>query len=262
MSTLQAVDIKPEEKFENLPRAPIVEAVIEIRARATNTLEESSLRSALEPRLAGYSFLDSLREFHSEVKLEGGKPLTQKVSDVGWKGVRFRSSDEKHIVQFNRDSFVFSRLEPYLTWDQLFGESQRLWAIFKAVAQPADIQRIGLRYINRIKLPPGELRFEDFIQPAPSTPRELNLPFDGFMHYDTLAVPEHPFAINVIRTVQRPSGAGDAGVALILDIDVFTTQGFDVDDAFFGQRLLEMRWLKNKVFFGSITEKSLEMFRC
>jgi hypothetical protein len=41
MSTLQAVDIKPEEKFENLPRAPIVEAVIEIRARATKALEEN-----------------------------------------------------------------------------------------------------------------------------------------------------------------------------------------------------------------------------
>src|SRR5262249_29721575 len=206
MSMPGIVDIKTYEVFENLPRAPIVEAVIEIRARATKPFEESSLRSVLEPRMAGYGFLDSLREFYSEVKLEGGKPAIQNVRDVGWKGVRFRSSDEKHIVQFNRDSFVFSRLEPYLTWDQLFAESQRLWEIFREVAQPPDIQRIGLRYINRIKLPPGELRFEDFIQPAPSTPRELNLPFDGFMHHDTLAVPEHPFAINVIRTIQRPSG--------------------------------------------------------
>ena len=60
MSTLQAVDIKPDEKFENLPRAPIVEAVIEIRARATKALEETSLRTAIEPKLAGYDFLDSL----------------------------------------------------------------------------------------------------------------------------------------------------------------------------------------------------------
>jgi len=262
MSMPGAVVIKTGEIFENLPRAPIVEAVIEIRARATKTLAESSLRSVLEPKLAGYDFLDSLRELHHEVKLEGGKPPIQKVSDVGWKGLRFRSSDEKHIEQFNRDSFVFSRLEPYLTWDQLFADSQRQWAIFQEVAEPADVQRVGLRYINRIKLPPGEFRFEDFIQPAPSTPRELDLPFNSFMHYDTLAVPEYPFAINVIRTVQLPSGSGDAGIALILDIDVFTTQGLDVDKDLLGQRLLEMRWLKNKVFFGSITEKALEMFRC
>jgi uncharacterized protein (TIGR04255 family) len=52
------------------------------------------------------------------------------------------------------------------------------------------------------------------------------------------------------------------GTGLILDIDVFTTQGFDLDESILGRRLLEMRWLKNKVFFGSITGKALQMFRC
>ena len=79
MSTLQAVDIKLDEKFENLPHAPIVEAVIEIRARATKALEETSLRTNIEPKLAGYVFLDSLREFHGEVKFEGGKLPIQQV---------------------------------------------------------------------------------------------------------------------------------------------------------------------------------------
>lgn len=259
MSTLQAVDIKPDEKFENLPRAPIVEAVIEIRARATQVLEESSLRSALETRLNGYEFQHSLRVYQGEVMIEGGKPPSQKVSDLGWIGIQFRSSDGKHIAQFKRDGFVFSRLEPYDTWEQLFGESQRLWPIYKELARPTDMQRVGLRYINRVKIPHGELHFEDFIQPAPSAPRELDLPFNGFMHYDTLTVPDHPYAINVIRTIQRPSGGTDA---LILDIDVFTTQEDSLDDDLIGRRLLEMRWLKNKVFFGSITKKALEMFRC
>jgi uncharacterized protein (TIGR04255 family) len=262
MSTRGVVDIKADEVFENLPRAPIVEAVIEIRAHATQTLEESSLRSALEPRLTAYAFLDSLREFHGEVKIEGGKPPTQKISELGWMGVRFQSTDGKHIAQFKRDGFVFSRLEPYLTWEQLYGEQQRLWAIFRDLAQPAEIQRVGLRYINRIKLPPGELRFEDYMQPAPLAPRDLDLPFHSFTHHDTLAVPDRPYAINVIRTIQPPRDAGDAVIALILDIDVFTTESFDLDEALLGRRLIEMRWLKNKVFFGSITEKARGMFLC
>jgi|RhiMetdeSRZDD1v2_1073273.scaffolds.fasta_scaffold145169_4 uncharacterized protein (TIGR04255 family) len=261
MSTPAVVEIRPDERFENLPRAPIVEAVVEIRARTTQTLGETSLRSALEPKLAGYLFLDSVREYHGEVKFESGKLPSQNVQDVGWKGIRFRSSDQKHIAQFNRDGFALSRLEPYLTWEQLESESQRLWNIYKDLAQPAEIQRLGLRFINRIKLPPGELLFEDYIQPAPSAPHGLELPFHGFMHKDTLAVPGHPFAINVIRTIQQLNGGVDGGVALILDIDVFTTQGFDLDEAMLERRLLEMRWLKNKVFFGSTTKKALEMFR-
>jgi uncharacterized protein (TIGR04255 family) len=261
MSTLQAVDIKLDEKFENLPHAPIVEAVIEIRGRATEALEETSLRAAIEPKLAGYVFLDSLREYQGEVKFESGKLSSQKVQDVGWKGIRFRSIDEKHIVQFNRDGFVFSRLEPYVTWEELESEGKRLWEIYKELTRTAEIHRLGLRYINRFKLPPGELLFESYIQPAPSAPRDLELPFHGFMHKDTLAVPSHPYAINLIRTIQQLNGGTDGGVALILDIDVFTTQGFDLDNAVLERHLLEMRWLKNKVFFGSITAKALEMFR-
>jgi uncharacterized protein (TIGR04255 family) len=261
MSTLEAVDIKLDEKFENLPRAPIVEAVIEIRARATKALEETSLRTAIEPKLVGYVFLDSLREYQGEVKFEGGKLPSQKVQDVGWKGVRFRSADLKHIAQFNRDGFAFSRLEPYLTWEQLETESQRLWNIYKDLAQPDENQRLGLRYINRIELPTGELLFEQYIQRPPSSPHGLELPFHGFMHKDTLAVPGHPYAINIIRTIQQLNGSAGVGVALILDIDVFTTQGFDLDNAVLDRHLLEMRWLKNKAFFGSITEKALKLFR-
>ena len=261
MSTLQAVNIKLDEKFENLPHAPIVEAVIEIRARASEALEETLLRTSIEPKLAGYAFLDSLREYQGEVKFEGGKLSSQQVQDIGWKGVRFRSTDEKHIAQFNRDGFVFSRLEPYLSWEELESEGRRLWNIYKDLAQPVDTQRLGLRFINRIKLPPGELLFEDYIQPAPTSPHGLELPFHGFMHKDTLGVPGHPYAINVIRTIQQLNGSMSGGVALILDIDVFTTQAFDLDNAVLAKRLLEMRWLKNKAFFGSITEKAVKIFR-
>jgi uncharacterized protein (TIGR04255 family) len=85
------------------------------------------------------------------------------------------------------------------------------------------------------------------------------LPFHGFMHHDVLAVPGHPYAINVIRTIQTPPNT-DAS-AVILDIDVFTLQPFQFREAILEERLPEMRWLKNKVFFGSVTPKALESFK-
>ena len=106
------VEIKTDESFEHLPHAPIVEAVIDIRARAAQKLEESSVRSRLESSLEAYGFLDSQREFHGEVQARPGKPPSQLVRDVGWKGVRFRSSDEKHIAQFNRDGSCLADWSP------------------------------------------------------------------------------------------------------------------------------------------------------
>lgn len=84
------------------------------------------------------------------------------------------------------------------------------------------------------------------------------MPFLGFMHQDTLAVPNYPYAVNVIRTIHPPVAPGIPGLVLILDIDVFTTQAFELDRAAMRQRLLEMRWLKNKAFFGSVTSNALK----
>jgi uncharacterized protein (TIGR04255 family) len=81
------------------------------------------------------------------------------------------------------------------------------------------------------------------------------------MHQDTLGVPGYSYAINVIQTVQIPPSLESEGIALILDIDVFTLQAFNLGKDAIEQRLQEMRWLKNKVFFGSITKKALERFQ-
>lgn len=255
------IKINTDEVFETFPKAPIVEAVIDIRARAMKSFEETPARTHLETELNDYLFLDSQRTIKHEVKLHQGKPPSQMVEDLGWKGLRFRSRDEKHIAQFNRDGFVFSRMEPYVDWSQFTNEGLKLWEAFCGLAQPIEIHRIGLRFINRIVLPPGELRFEDYILPSPTPPGGLDLPFIGYMHQDTLAVPGYPYAINVIQTIQPPPAGTTQGVALILDIDVFTTQGFELEESKLSRRLEEMRWLKDKVFFGNVTEKAKEMFR-
>jgi hypothetical protein len=51
------------------------------------------------------------------------------------------------------------------------------------------------------------------------------------------------------------------GVGLIIDTDVFTQIPFEFNLARTRQHLAEMRWLKNKVFFGSISQKTGELFK-
>ncbi len=255
--------INIDEPFQALAHAPIVEAVIDIRARPAATLEEAILKPQLEARLSGYQFLDSMQhvQIRHEMNLAGGATSSPVIRELDWKGLRFQSDDKKHIAQFNRDGFVFSRLEPYQSWERLYEEGMRLWHVYVELAQPVEIHRIGLRYINRIRLPSEELRFEDYLDPALVSPKGLGLPFHGFLHQDTLAVPDHPYAINIIRTMQPPEGLGVQGLSLILDIDTFTTQACELDETLLKQRLLEMRWLKNKVFFSNVTPKAMKLFQ-
>ena len=251
------------ERFPRLAHAPIAEAVIEMRARAEVPWEESAVRSRLVPLLPGYPQVESQREFEHELQVGPGQEPVQTHRDLGWgwKGLRFESADHVYIVQFNRDGFVFSRLRPYDHWEQFHREAIRLWILHRDIARPSGIQRLGLRFINRIELPLDGPRTDDYLHMPAEVLKGVPLSRAGFFHRDVLGVPGYPYVVTIVRTVQPIQAAGSKGFALLLDIDVFSTEPFDLRDDLLTQRLAEMRWLKNKAFFGSITEQALESFR-
>ncbi len=247
------------ESFPLLSRAPIVEAVIGVTARAETAWDESAISDQFKQRLPEYPVVQSHREAHLEFKLAANAQPEQAVQDMGWRGLRCESADKLHIAQFNRDGFSFSRLKPYQSWEQFYQEGMRLLGLYSEVARPSDIHRLGLRFINRIEFSPIEAKLEDFLENPPKPPRGMGIPIEGFLHHNTLSVPGQPYGINVVQTVQPPQGAGTAW-GVILDIDVFTT-GPIVNLNSIEPHLTKMRWLKNKVFFGSITTRTLEMFK-
>jgi uncharacterized protein (TIGR04255 family) len=260
MSESTRLDIQTDEESVHLSRAPIVEAVIEVRARAEVIWDEAAISSALMSQIPDYRTRDSLREFQHELRVEPGHEPQQTVRDLGWRGLVLESAGQPHVVQYNRDGFVFSRLRPYETWEQFSCEGLRLWQIYQDLAQPSEIQRLGLRFINRIEMTLLESGYDDYLTAHPKSPVELDLPVQGFFHHDVLVVPGYDYAINVIRTIQPPQQP-ESGAGLILDVDVFTTQPLALESDALHNRLIEMRWLKNKVFFGSLTPNALEALK-
>ena len=247
------------ESFPLLSRAPIVEAVIGVTARAEAAWDEAAISEQFKQRLPEYPDVQSQREIHYELKQVADAPPEQTVRDMGWRGLRCESADKLHIAQFNRDGFSFSRLKPYQSWGQFSQEGMRLLGLYREVARPSDIHRLGLRFINRVEFSQGEAKLEDFLENPPKAPRGMAIPLEGFLHHNTLSVPGQPYGINVVQTVQ-PAQGGDASWGVILDIDVFTTEPI-VNLNSIESHLTKMRWLKNKVFFGSVTAQTLEVFK-
>ncbi|MBI3902921.1 MAG: TIGR04255 family protein [Nitrosomonadales bacterium] len=246
------------ESFPLLSRAPIVEAAIGVTARAEAEWDEHVVSEQFKQRLSEYPAVQSQHSIRHEIKFGVDVQSEQAVHEVGWRGLRCESADKLHIAQFNRDGFSFSRLKPYQGWEQFQQEGFRLWRLYSEIAQPSEIQRIGLRFINRIEFLQDEVKLEDFLENPPKTPRDMEVPFEGFLHHNTLAVPGYPYGINLIQTVQPPQGSDAWGV--ILDIDVVTIEPIANQDTF-EQHLAQMRWLKNKVFFGSVTPNTLELIK-
>lgn len=254
-------NIDVSETFERLASAPIVEAVLAITARAESALEESAVTEHLKPKLPDYPTVFSGRLIQHSLKEVEGVPSEHIQRDLGWNALRWHSHDKRQIAMFARNGFSFSRLEPYESWEKFCSEALRLWQLHVELFRPTLVQRLGLRYINRIPVDQLPVDLDEILYTAPTAPRGLELPVDSFLHQDNLYVPQSPYRITVIQTAQPIAVPTGPVAGLFLDIDVSVPVQFELKSGVLEHYLAEMRWLKNKAFFGSLTEQMLVKLR-
>lgn len=258
MASARAFKFDLTESFPNLPSAPIVEAVIHWTARAGKELQPQELKRHLCERLTDYQdcqpvgLLQVEQEFHADGSARESR-------QANGHGFRLTSSDKMYIVQFNRDGLVFSRLQPYLDWDSFSAEGLRLWVIFVDLFQPSEVERLGVRFINRIS-PIVVAKVGRYLENPPECLEPLGLPMEGFFYQSTHDVPKRPFQIKIAQTIQ-PSLPPQNEPGLIFDIDVSTKQAFPCEDEILKDHLAKMRWLKNKAFFSLMTKHAIKLFK-
>ena len=244
------IDIKKE--FPHLPRAPIVEAVLDLRVVLSTEWNESSLQNQLEERLPDYPKHETVRETEVQFSPKAG---TNVIKDFVQVGLKCQSEDSFNVVQFNKDSFVFSRLKPYENWEKFSREALRLWEIYSELLKPTEIGRIGLRFINRLAIKQGQkIELTNYYKRPPVPIEGLDWPLSGYLHRDVLQVPGTSYSVNVIKTVQRTQQE----TGLLLDIDVFMQKSLNYSEIRISKYMDEMRWVKNEIFFSSLTEKAIE----
>jgi uncharacterized protein (TIGR04255 family) len=258
MSQNEKFKIGSTEGFVHLSRAPIIEAVFKVIAQASIPWEEKNILDPLRLKLPAYPTNRTVRRMSGQLSPVLQSSVTSE--KIGWIGYQFTSADEKQIALFQQDFFSFSRLSPYIDWNDFIGEALRLWKIHIEISKPTWIQRLDVRFINRFEVGDKPVSISDFFVGFPSALPDLNFVHASFFHEDTMLVPEHPYFVTLIKTV-RDNGTPDHSPAFILDIDVHNTVPFEINTAEIEKRLGEMRWLKNKAFFGSITPELVEKLK-
>ncbi len=250
------------ELFPHLNKAPIVEAVLDFRASAAVALDQAAMQVQLAARLPDYPKILGQRMVESTFKSEAGKSPEASARDLGWVGFDCRSTDEKQVAQFHKDGFAFSRLDPYQNWELFTQEALRLWRLHLEMAQPEEIKRIGVRFINRMLFPVegGKANLKSYLTAPPENPNGLELPMVNFLHQELRTIPGTVYALNLTKIMQ-PVERRASHLALILDVDVFTTVPLRPNDPNLVDHLNKMRWLKNKAFFANVTAKAIETFQ-
>ena len=259
MKPKQADATEGTDRFPHLPAAPIVEAVIHWQARATKAWKPEDLQKELSNLLPAYPECRPQRELQLEAQLDTTDGSATQIRRESWHGFRLTSSDKHYIAQFTRDGLVFSRLPPYETWDLFVAEGKRLWEIFQRVMAPSEVQRLGVRFINRIRLP-KVADVDKFLAQPPRGQKALHYPASGFLYQSLHEIPDQPFRVNIIEATQPDLAGQGGGCGLILDIDVFTSTPLSIQNGTLDQALPKMHTIKNKVFFGLLRKKAIKSF--
>lgn len=232
------------EKFPRLLHAPVVEAVILINAPPTKPFQQVELREILTNRFVDYVVQDQM-QFETDFRgsAEGSVELHHKSQ---WDGYRLHSRDEKHVCQWKRSCLIFSRLQPYETWNEFVNAALPFWDTYREVAEPEIIEAVSVRFISQIPLRSNE-KPSKYVQQVPLPLKGLGLRADSFFHQDSIPLKGYPYELKLIRAMQPAAEKSGSKNLLIVDIDVSTTSAVPFDQL--AKSLEEMRTIKNKVFF-------------
>jgi uncharacterized protein (TIGR04255 family) len=244
---------------QHYAKAPITEALIDFRVEFFSEVTLASLmevQSCVEP---DYPIVENI--ILAQGQFQAGSSVSASASqrDLGY---RFSSNDRKRILQTRLDGFTFSQLEPYHNWGTLQSETQRLWEVYRSVTKPKTVQRVAVRYINRLDLPidsSGFLDFKDYLQTVPEVSPALSQGLsDYFMQ---LQIPQEDLQASlIINEAMLPPLSQDT-VSVLLDIDLFSTVEFAADSDAIWSLLEKFRDRKNEVFEACITDKTRDLLK-
>jgi uncharacterized protein (TIGR04255 family) len=158
------------------------------------------------------------------------------------------------------NGLTVSRLQPYQDWDDLFSQTKLTWAKYLEICKPVGITRIATRFINRIDLPIDGLDFDEYLAAPPKIPAGLSNVLSEFLV--RLVIPQGDTGIIVVLTQALESVNPDSrSVSVLIDIDAFKSVELDASSEQLWEHFRELRDLKNRTFFGSITPKTLELLK-
>ncbi|MGB6130648.1 MAG: TIGR04255 family protein [Acidobacteriaceae bacterium] len=238
----------------HLRNAPIVEAVIDFRVVPNERCTADTFADLESSIGARYTQKFPIRLIQGGFGVDKGELLPPAASqmDIGW-----RYQAEAEVAQFRVGGFTFSKIEPYTSWEQVFEEAFRLWAVYVQRANPRQVSRIAVRYINRMRLS-GGTEIGRYLEAPPILPTPIPQELREFLTRVRVE-DERRNASAVIVQALEPQVDRNA-ISLLLDIDAFCEVRTQPDDAALPDQFEQLRQLKNEIFYASITEATAEMY--
>lgn len=242
-------------KYKKYKRPPITEAVIELR------FAESLTATQLEKFILKQKDKFTIRKLE-QIKLKisheekfGTQAETEKVLD----GYRLTDNmDDSNIVQVKHNAISVSRLPPYEEWSQLFNNLRKHYEWYTN-KQFRPLNRIGVRYINRIDIPADteKIKIEDYFKIFPHVPNTKFPALDNFLIQTVTQIDEDKFLTVNLHSTQSPLLKH---ISMVFDLDVWQQVNLPVSNTKLYTLLDVIRDKKDVFFENLLTAKCKRLF--
>jgi uncharacterized protein (TIGR04255 family) len=167
--------------------------------------------------------------------------------------MRFTHETRLLLLDFAENNMRITILPKYPTWTSVSQHVLWAWACLKKVVHPANLTRLGLRYINQIDRETPEQPAGAWLQAGDYIPPKVLESAPGFVSRTQVQLDAQNRVLTTVAdvTLQTP----EHSTAIIFDIDRITEQLMPVTD----KRLTDELWRLHddvwNIFFTAQTEK-------
>ncbi len=252
----------PDRKYG---KAPIQEAIINIQVSVNDPCSLQDIEKYGKSIEESYSKLEKIWESNTVVSLTPDNIIKNETTyeEVGCRVET--ETDSKRVLQLRPDSFTLSWMHPYNGWDEFQKEAKSLWEGYWNVIKPTSIQRLAVRYINKIDIESTSnepIEIGKYFTLYPQIPNVVALKFCTIKHSVLqVIIPQTDINGSLVINQAVVPPPKDNCLSILLDIDVFSEQGWNTNQASAWEFIGLLRERKNDAFESFITDETRRLFK-
>jgi uncharacterized protein (TIGR04255 family) len=232
-----------------IKNSPIVEAVCELRFK--DATDDLTIFGKLHDKLKGI-YPNKKRSMLREIKFASTEGKTTAIP-IETDLQQFINNEGTSLIQIGKNILTINELTPYSSWVNFYERITQVYNTYSEITGLNQVERIGLRYINKIEFVDEFIKLGDYFKLRPT--------------YDTATLGEEhgQFIVGVrfyrnndqdnlkieLRTCDPKPGFQ---YAFILDIDYFTLTATDITSKNALSWISTAHGEAEKAFFSCITE--------
>ena len=246
-------------KWKNLANPPVVTAIFQIKydsgsIRLDDFLKFDTILKREFPQRR--ENIESSLSLAPSTRIPLGKAQVSGVTNTRRTGYVYFTTDQKEKLTLSESDITYTKESPYTGWDSFKDFVLKVLNTLSPVLEGITIQRTSIRFINQFSMTDFDDPTEYFNTQITSSAAENSMPYPvtkyGFRL--TFDISEGIYSI-VNQNVDQLTDK----YIYIFDIDVLDRNNilFDIDTI--AETLERLRDIKNNIFFGNLTNKTLEL---